>query len=302
MKIIDADWATHQNALQAIRRQVFVQEQSVPEDLEWDGKDAHAYHWLAFDGERPVGTVRMLQDGHIGRMAVLKEYRSQGIGEHLLAQALHCAKRLNKREAWLHSQEHAIGFYEKFGFVAYGPTFMDAGIPHRSMRFVLRSQSLLGEDNGRIAVSDLPATVSSMLSQSRQQIRIFSESLNPAAFDSDDVRNALSTLARRHKSTEIRLLVLRPDLLAGTGHRLLELQRRLSSAILLKVLPEEQAGQQDEEFVVADRCGLIVSSRRSPGTHWADFNNRPLAQNYSIQFDQLWNQAQDDIRFRRLSL
>lgn len=302
MNIIDADWKTHRDQLRAVRHEVFVEEQSVPEELEWDGEDDRAYHWLALDEDKPVGTVRMLADGHIGRMAVLKAYRSQGIGEELLAHALHCAKKLNMREVWLHSQEQAIGFYEKFGFVVYGPQFMDAGIPHQSMRFLLRHQSILGQDTGRQSIDKLSETTASMLSQCRHQVRIFSEYLSPAAYDNEAVRYALSDLARRHKSTEVRLLVLRPDQLASAGHRLVELHRRLNSSIQLRVLAEDQAGKVDEEFLVADQCGLIVSPRHTPGKHWADFNNRPLAQNYTLQFDQLWHQAQEDVRFRRLSL
>lgn len=302
MNIVEASWSEHQNALQEVRHQVFVAEQAVPAELEWDGNDERAYHWLAFDRDKAIGTVRMLRDGHIGRMAVLADYRRQGIGKGLLSKAIRHAKLLNLREAWLHSQEQAIGFYEPFGFQAYGPTFQDAGIPHRSMRLRFREDFILGKDAGKHSVSNLAATAASLVSQSRHQLRIFSASLNPDIYDNETVRSAVSELARLHKSTEIRILVLRPELLAGRGHSLVELQQRLSSSIFLRALPEDQAGQVEEEFLVADSAGLLVSKRSEVNHHWADFSNRPSALNYILQFDLLWNQASEDPRLRRLSL
>lgn len=302
MNVIEASWAQDQAQLHAIRREVFVQEQGVPEDLEWDGEDDRAHHWLATDNGEPVGTVRMLRDGHIGRMAVRKPYRSKGVGKDLLLRVIRHAKLQNLREVWLNAQLSAVGFYEQFGFVTYGPEFMDAGIAHRSMRLTLRQDFILGKDSGKHAVTDLEHTVASMVSQCRRQLRIFSESLDPSVYDNDTVRSALSELARLHKSTEIRILVLRPDQLTGRGHRLLELQQRLNTSILLRALPEDQAGQAEEEFLVADNAGLIVSKRNEPNAHWADFSNRPSALNYILQFDMLWNLAQEDPRLRRLSL
>lgn len=302
MKIIETSWKDHEAQLHAVRKAVFIDEQGVPENEEWDEQDSQAYHWLAYVGDQPVGTVRMLRDGHIGRMAVLKSHRSQGIGKALLARVIRHAKMQNRRQVWLHSQLHAMGFYESFGFAASGPEFQDAGIPHRTMRLVLREDFILGKDAGKFAVTDLSATVASLASQCRRQLRIFSESLNPDVYDNETVRSALSELARLHKSTEVRILVLRPELLRGRGHRILDLQQRLDSSILLRTLPEDQAGQVDEEFLVADNAGLLVSKRNDPGQHWADFSNRPSALNYILQFDMLWNQASEDPRLRRLSL
>ncbi len=302
MNIVEASWSEHLDALRTVRHEVFVKEQSVPEALEWDGEDERAYHWLAIDKDKAIGTVRMLRDGHIGRLAVLPGFRMHGVGKALLNKALRHAKMLNLREAWLHSQEQVTGFYEAFGFKAYGPVFQDAGIPHQSMRLRFREDFILGKDAGKHAITDLAATVASLASQSRHQLRIFSESLNPDIYDNETVRSALSELARLHKSTEIRILVLRPDLLAGRGHRILELQQRLNSSIFLRALPEDQAGQVDEEFLVADNAGLLVSKRAEKNNHWADFSNRPTALNYILQFDLLWNQAREDSRLRRLSV
>lgn len=128
------DWWALQASLAAIRRRVFIEEQGVPEALEWDGEDPHAMHLLAVLDGMPVGTARILQDGHIGRMAVLPEYRGRGIGRALLTQSLEVARDLGVDKVFLDAQTHALGFYERLGFRAEGNEFMDAGIRHRRMR------------------------------------------------------------------------------------------------------------------------------------------------------------------------
>lgn len=132
-----AAWPRDEALLADIRRRVFVLEQRVPAELEWDGEDAAASHWLAWQGEQAVGTVRLLADGHIGRMAVLPQARRGGIGAALLAAAVRGAQARRLAEVYLHAQVHAIDFYARYGFVAEGEEFMDAGIPHRLMRRVL---------------------------------------------------------------------------------------------------------------------------------------------------------------------
>jgi predicted GNAT family N-acyltransferase len=129
-----ADWRRDATVLGAIRRTVFVEEQRVPEALEWDGRDEHCQHVLAVarDGT-PVGTGRLLPDGHIGRMAVLKAWRGRGVGGAMLAKLVAAARAAGHARAQLNAQTHALGFYARHGFVAEGPEFDDAGIPHRAM-------------------------------------------------------------------------------------------------------------------------------------------------------------------------
>ncbi len=127
-------WESHQQQLSAIRREVFILEQRVPEELEWDEFDITARHVIAFnDKERPIATGRIKPNGHIGRMAVLKLYRKQGIGSAILVALLAVAKQQNLSEVYLHAQVSAMSFYEQHGFVCNSEQFMDAGIPHRSM-------------------------------------------------------------------------------------------------------------------------------------------------------------------------
>ncbi len=113
---------------------MFVIEQHVPENLEWDEADAVSLHALALDAQGlPVGTGRLLPDGHIGRMAVIRERRGEGAGRTLLEFLIGEARSQGMRSLQLHAQSHAIGFYERQGFVAQGGEFLEAGIPHRLM-------------------------------------------------------------------------------------------------------------------------------------------------------------------------
>lgn len=120
--------------LQAIRREVFIVEQHVPEADEWDDWDAVCQHVLALAGDEPVGTGRLLPDGHIGRMAVRKTWRGRGVGRAMLTTLLALARQSGYAEVVLHAQTHAIAFYQKQGFSVEGPEFMEAGIAHRVMR------------------------------------------------------------------------------------------------------------------------------------------------------------------------
>lgn len=124
-----------------VRRAVFIQEQRVPEELEWDEADASALHVLALDGDsHAIGTGRLLQAhgmGHIGRMAVLREWRGQGVGTAILNALIATARERGLTEVVLNAQTHALGFYARSGFAAEGDEFPDAGIPHRRMRLRL---------------------------------------------------------------------------------------------------------------------------------------------------------------------
>jgi predicted GNAT family N-acyltransferase len=135
-QIFVAPWQQYAPHLQMIRTEVFMQEQQVPAELEWDGLDAAAgtYHLLAVDAQgEPVGTARLLATGQIGRMAVRAPWRHQGVGRELLQAALSLARQLGFRQVHLHAQTHAAGFYARAGFRPYGEEFLDAGIPHIAM-------------------------------------------------------------------------------------------------------------------------------------------------------------------------
>jgi predicted GNAT family N-acyltransferase/gamma-glutamylcyclotransferase (GGCT)/AIG2-like uncharacterized protein YtfP len=122
----------------AIRMRVFVKEQGVPSDIELDRDDQRAVHFLATVSDKAIGTARIVMrrdSAKIGRMAVLKNYRRNGVGTKLLKRAVVTAKKLGAQKIYLHAQVAVIGFYERLDFRSVGRVFDEAGIPHRKMVF-----------------------------------------------------------------------------------------------------------------------------------------------------------------------
>lgn len=138
ISVKEVGWREAQHVLGAIRRQVFIIEQQVPEALEWDGLDAEAIHLLASShAGTPLGCARILPQGHIGRMAVLKHSRGLGVGWMLLQAAIASCRAQGWHDIRLSAQTHAIGFYAQAGFVVCGEAYLDAGITHKDMRLIL---------------------------------------------------------------------------------------------------------------------------------------------------------------------
>lgn len=136
--IREATWAEDSEALRAIRQRVFVEEQNVPPELEWDETDAQCLHALAIDAAgNAIGCGRLLDGGKIGRMAVLPEWRDRGVGSALLRFLIDVAHRQGCTECRLDAQIRAMDFYHRHGFAAEGDEFLDANIPHRHMRLQL---------------------------------------------------------------------------------------------------------------------------------------------------------------------
>jgi predicted GNAT family N-acyltransferase len=132
------DWEKAQPIAGPLRFAIFVGEQNVPAGIELDDKDAACVHAIAYDeAGKAIGTGRLLPDGHIGRMAVVKEWRRRGIGAALLEALIEEARRRGHQEVVLSAQLQALEFYRVHGFVAEGKVYEDAGILHQQMRRAL---------------------------------------------------------------------------------------------------------------------------------------------------------------------
>lgn len=128
-----------QKTLKEIRHEVFIEEQGVPESMEWDQFDAVSSHFLACHREQPIGCVRLLPTGHIGRMAVLVKWRRQGVASALLETCENHARANDIAETRLSAQTQAIPFYEKAGYRIISDPYLDAGILHQDMSKSLRN-------------------------------------------------------------------------------------------------------------------------------------------------------------------
>ncbi|VAW50375.1 hypothetical protein MNBD_GAMMA05-1396 [hydrothermal vent metagenome] len=128
-----ANWEKEKPMLRTIRHEVFITEQLVPEEMEWDEFDDSATHFLCLLEGKVIATARLKPDGQIGRMAVLKDYRGFGYGNKLLVFVIQTARKKNIKKLYLHAQVSAIAFYEKQGFSVCSDIFYEANIPHREM-------------------------------------------------------------------------------------------------------------------------------------------------------------------------
>jgi predicted GNAT family N-acyltransferase len=128
-------WASHQPQLRAVRTPVFIEEQAVTPEFEWDEIDATAVHLLATLDIEPIACLRIIGYKKIGRMAVLKEYRGRGLGAALLLEAIAICKKHGSKSVYLSAQTHAIEFYRKAGFKQISEEYCDVDIPHVDMQF-----------------------------------------------------------------------------------------------------------------------------------------------------------------------
>lgn len=133
IRVYVADWHKDNADLRRIREAVFINEQQVPPELEWDSDDAEAVHFLAYEGDFPIGTARLLPDGHIGRVSVLKDWRGLKVGDALMNAAVSEAEKRGLKQQMLSAQVHASAFYERLGFKIVSEEFLEAGIPHVDM-------------------------------------------------------------------------------------------------------------------------------------------------------------------------
>ena len=132
-------WHDGEPLLRALREKVFIQEQNVPAELEWDGLDNSCHHALALSSNgEAIGCGRITPDGHIGRVAVLPDWRRKHIGTAILELLVDFARAQHYSHVELNAQVQAIPFYQQFGFEAVGEVFLDANIPHRKMTLHLK--------------------------------------------------------------------------------------------------------------------------------------------------------------------
>src|SRR5574342_64936 len=132
------DWSGAKPYARPVRERVFIEEQRVPRELEWDQWDESCEHAVACDLEgAAIGTARLLPDGRLGRMAVLRAWRGRGVGSGLLDALLGRSRERGMARVTLHAQTHAAGFYRRFGFSERGRGFLEAWIPHVEMTLEL---------------------------------------------------------------------------------------------------------------------------------------------------------------------
>ena len=133
IKIVETSWGQSSKEISEVRHKVFVVEQSIPPEIEMDGKDSDCIHFLALKQSKPIGAARLQKYGKIERVSVLREYRTKGIGTAIMKMVIEKAKDLDVEKIYLHSQMDSKIFYQRLGFIELGQIFFEANIPHIEM-------------------------------------------------------------------------------------------------------------------------------------------------------------------------
>lgn len=304
-----ASWDADLADLRAVRTQVFLVEQAIPPEDEWDALDAKSRHVLARDRDgRPVGSGRLTPDHGIGRMAVLTEWRGKGVGAAILRVLLEQARALGYPAIELHAQSHAIPFYAKFGFEPYGEEFAECGIMHRMMRLALaaaepprppplapkpEARTLIAEDRAQAL-----AALAELLAETGSEIALYTRDLDPALLDVPSILDALKRIALSGRHAQLRIIVQDPRKAIADGHRLIALAQRLPSAIALRTPADERDLQYPSAFLINDRRGyffrMLGNRPDGEGSTYAPGRHAQLR----ALFDQVWERSvpSEDLR------
>lgn len=140
-RVQSGHWDKLEQDAKFIRKQVFIIEQNIPEEEEWDDQDMISDHFVVYDQDQPIATARLLQNNSVGRVAVLKAYRGQGIGRMIMLEIIRQAHQQDRKFLQLSSQVHATSFYEKLGFSIQGDAYDECGIPHIKMQLVIETKN-----------------------------------------------------------------------------------------------------------------------------------------------------------------
>ncbi|WP_100639656.1 GNAT family N-acetyltransferase [Marinobacter salexigens] len=320
IRIRKYSWQLAPRHIREIRQKVFVEEQRVPPELEWDSTDEIADHFLAvLPDNTPAGVARLFstldETGHIGRMAVLPQFRGRGIGEALL-QHLITASAGEYQELKLSAQQHAIEFYQRSGFHVCSEPYDDAGIPHLDMRCLApaliglkisleRPKPLqLGADAHSWLFDDASSLVGlmdSMVGQTSQRLWLYDRILDHDLYDRTRFRELISGLARRHRHSEIRLLIHDDKPLIKRRHQLVELMRRLPSRIDLRLI-NSNLSHEDHPFLLADREGVLYRHDFTRPTGFAGFSDNGRVRMLSEEFQRMWNTGHNSLELRELPI
>ncbi len=325
VSITTAQWRTHADALRRIREVVFIQEQGVSRQEEWDGLDDTAQHFIALDSSgHAVGTARLLDHGQIGRMAVLASHRGTGVGMRLLQAAVAAARTRGMDSVHLHAQVQAEPFYRKAGFDRVGEQFMEAGIPHIEMRLLLPVQFTKPSSAGSLDIVNpdhagaMPDRTAELLTfddidrcrgaldriigNARRELIIASPTLDAALFGRAEVLQSISNYIRRTSVPTVRVLVDDARAIASAAHPLLQLAQRLPSRVLMRRQPRDIPEGTPLNYVVADAEGFWVIPERDTFTGFANAHDRVESRRLLEVFNHLFERATEDPDLRRLAL
>ncbi|MFA5632760.1 MAG: GNAT family N-acetyltransferase [Porticoccaceae bacterium] len=312
IRVEQTHWQIASDTLSSIRREVFIDEQGVPEEDEWDHKDYDASHWLAWGSDRVAMATARLAGNKIGRMAVLKPYRGNGVGSALLRAIIKHAVESGMTHLVLDAQSYAVAFYERQGFRVTGEEFMDAGIAHLPMAIDLDRTVVTADIPSEFGAEmrerknfggsgEFAAAALSLVSHSRRQLRILSDRLAPEVYGREELCSAILALATSHPYTQVRVLLRDAFSLSSHFHPFIALCRRLQSRIELRTLGENP-GIEHGEFITGDDDALLYLLDPARKEGYLCLYSPAEVRRLNSDFDTLWQYGEPDLESRRLHL
>ncbi|WP_222564584.1 GNAT family N-acetyltransferase [Novilysobacter antarcticus] len=289
------DYESGLPALRAVREAVFVQEQGVPLELEWDELDPASHHVIARDSAgTPIGTARLTPERHIGRMAVLSPWRGRGVGGAMLRTLLARAAELGWSRLSLHAQVHAIPFYARHGFLPTGPRFDEAGIDHQLMSLHLGASNAVGDWTGAIA-----ATLG-VIATARRRVLIYSPELDAGVLDAPEVVTALRDFAIN--KGEIQILLHDPAAPQRDQSPLIVLHQRLPSKIAFRAVEEPFDRSYASAYTCNDVGGYYFRPMASRLEGDTRLDDRSRARHLLNLFSPVWERARPCSEYRALGI
>ena len=320
-------------ALRSIRQRVFMEEQRIPAELEWDADDASAVHFLLRYRGIEVGTARLLPDGHIGRVAILREWRGLGLGELLMREVMEQAIAAGHQRLLLSAQTYALAFYRRLGYRSEGEPYMEAGLPHQAMIWEADENlpPIEFASPGRFAIHNPEETVREhyrpnltqqlgverelidldeelahdhachLVQQARRTLVIHGADQAAWLFNQRDFIGSCEQMIAAQPKSRIRVLLAEVKKDFPLGHSLVKLAHRFPSSCEVRRLHPE-APHEPQVFLLADDSGMLMLPRGHEKSGFARYNTRDQVRRWTNTFDELWATSQSDPALRRFLL
>lgn len=310
-----ADFVADFDDLRNVREAVFVVEQQIPKDIEFDNIDPSCYHFIARDvHHNAIGTARLSPDQKLGRMAVLPEWRNKGVGKALLISAIDKARKLGWTEIFLNSQVAATGFYEKAGFVKQGQLFNEANIPHQTMYLAItpinvearrpapkpRQDSIPAVKTR--SLDEITPPVIELINNASRQICIYTLDLDYHLYGQSGVIAALKQFAISTRGGSISIIIHDVLAIPSQAHPIFELAHRLPSTFLLRTPVEVEDLKYSSAFIANDREGYLFQLFNN--RYQADWSPNLPSRNRQLvdEFDRIWQRSRPCSEFRVLGI
>ncbi|MEO8671763.1 MAG: GNAT family N-acetyltransferase [Tahibacter sp.] len=314
-RVEPADWHADNAGLRFVRTDVFINEQQIPEDEEWDALDAQSIHVIARDNNnQPIATGRLTPDHKIGRMAVIKAWRGKHVGDAIMRALVQRAQQMGYPTVELSAQSYAIPFYAKLGFVAYGDEYLDCNIPHRMMRMELTAAEAPYKPVARLLETPVPrlitvdsraeaqACVVELLSLAHRELCIYTRDLDAELFDTEAALEQFRRIGVAGRGASVRIVVQQAGAALRDGHRLIPLAQRLTSVFQFRTPESEEDRHYPSAFLLTDRRSYYfrVLGSRYEGEAHTYFPGRHAQ--LQETFNQVWERCVSSEELRHLYL